>query len=111
MTNQAKNTTQPGQPFNEWHHSHLARRLPTACWVLRLYAASIEAAYSNNDNPDKAELARVARQAANLAAELLARMAAASREEFPAAAWLKRYSTPQPPDLSKQKKSKKRPRA
>lgn len=106
-----KHPTGPGQPFTESRHRHLAGHLPTVCWLLKTYAASIEAAYSGHDNPERAELARVARATADQAGELLARMAAASREAFPAAPWLKRYTIPQPPDLTKKKHRKKRPRA
>ena len=105
-----KQPAEPGQPFTESQHKHLAGYLPTICWSLRLYAASIEAAYSRHDNPERAKLASLARTAADNAGELLARMAAASREEFPVAPWLKKYTAPQPPALGKKKHRKKRPR-
>ena len=109
MTNKAR-TGHPGQPFDEGRHKHLARHLPTACWVFCTYAEDIATAYSGRDHQEQAELASLARTAADNAGGLLARMAAASREEFPAAAWLDRYSTPQPPARLQSKKRKRRPR-
>lgn len=66
---------------------------------------------SLTQDQEKDALAHAARAAANIAAELLARMAAASRAQFPAAAWLKRYDAPQPPaELLKKKRKNKRRR-
>ena len=85
------------QPFDESEHKHLAQHLPTLCWMVKEYADSIAKAYTGHDNPDKNALADLARRACDIADELLMRMEAASRAQYPDAAWLKEYSASQPP--------------